>query len=124
MKLTNSQNVLLNQASQVIGASVTKQVVSEVFGLSDISRRSLVVKITAADVTVTTGITAKLQHGVAGTFFDSADVAIAGNGSVLLQIDAANGDEGVLLPLGDTARVVITTGTGDAVTVTAVVAIA
>lgn len=105
---------------QPIGASVTNQAISKPFPITAGGALHLVVAIKASAVTVGTAITAKLQTGVDGIFADSKTASIAGNGVVYIKLSAETAGDQTYLPLLAVGQVVITTGSGDAVTIDSV----
>ena len=112
-------NEVINGASITVGASATKTPVSNEFAITNPTR--LLAYITASGVTVTTAISAILQtKSGSASWQDSKPVSITTNGTFTIKLlDTIAGDQ-TYLPLGQRCRLVITTGTGDAVTVDAV----
>ena len=112
---------------QPIGASESEVLVGSL-GLSAGGSRHLRIDIAVSSVTVTTGITAKLQMAPRGgdTFTDlagaNASVAITGNGVFSLTQAVERAADQANMPLMKNIRVVITTQAGDAVTVDNVLA--
>lgn len=118
-------SVLLNEVSQVLGASVTAQAVSIPFRISYSGSLNILIGIKCSSVTAGAGITAKLQSSLWGNsqsdWVDGNSASISGNGWVYIRMNVqASGDQSKL-PLGDVGRVVVTTGAGSAVSVDAVV---
>lgn len=111
---------LLKSGAVIVGASVSAQVLGET-GLTGEGARSLRVNLKASDVTVTTGITVRLQQLIAGTFSNLASanssVALTADGVYSIKMDIAKSADQVDMPLSKQLRVVITTGTGDAATI-------
>lgn len=104
-----------------VGASATNSPISVEFPLSQCAAtRAFVVKIKVTGVTVATGITAKLQTGIDGEYVDSKTVSITADGNYYIKLLAAAAADQTYFPLLNTARVVITTGAGDAVTISKV----
>lgn len=104
-----------------VGASATNTVVSQVFRIWDSGRRNLRIKVTAASGTYATGITAKLQHssGLSDTFITTTkSVTISANGDFYLTLNVEVAGDQAEMPLMPLGRVAITTGAGDAVTIT------
>lgn len=115
---------LLDLTSVVLGASETNTVVSEVVRISDEDSRCINIDITAASTTVATGITAKLQDSAQGgalaSWNDNGTVSITGDGVFTIDLLAeASGDQ-ANLPLRPYIRVVVSTGVGDAATISKV----
>ncbi len=112
---------LLKNTSVVIGASATNTVVSEVINLSDEDSMCFNVDITAASVTAATGITAKIQDSADNsTWNDKKTVAISGNGVVSISLQENVAGDQTHLPLRPRLRIVVSTGAGDAVTISSV----
>jgi hypothetical protein len=104
-----------------VGASVTNSPISKEFSLSQCAAtRAFVVKIKVTGVTLATAITAKLQSGIDGEYVDSKTVSITADGNFYIKLLAAAAADQTFFPLLNTARVVITTGAGDAVTISKV----
>lgn len=106
-----------------LGASETNTVVSKLFPITQLGSRNLRIKVTAASSTVATGITAKLQHAPSydDTFVTTTkSVSITGNGDFYLTLNVEVSGDQAEMPLMPIGRVVVTTGVGDAVTITAV----
>ena len=116
-----SNDELLGGASVAVGASETDTPVSEVFFVED--PNSMLVELTCSGVTVTTGITAKLQESMDKTNWSdksaTGQVAISANGRFFIRLSAYN-DSNSDMPLADALRVVVSSGAGDAVTVDSV----
>lgn len=106
----------------VVGASKTNMVVSKLFRISEGGSRHMVIKLTAGTVTVTNAITAKLQTttDTAGTWVDSKTVTISGNGDFYIKLMAETAGDQTYLPLLCNGRIVVTSGVGDAATITLV----
>lgn len=116
------ENVLKKGTAQVIGASETSTVVSEVFRMSAEDSKFCLIRLDTNTVTVTNAVTADLQHSWDGgtTWEDvgtGAQVAIAGNNTYQIEMDYAAANTSLVWPL---ARVVINSGVGDAATVAAI----
>lgn len=105
-----------------VGASATNTVVSRVFPISGRGALNCVIKLTAGSVTSSTGITAKLQTstGYSATFVDSKTVTITGNGDFYIKLQTANSSDQTYLPLLNQGRLVVSSGSGDAATITLV----
>lgn len=114
-------SVLLNQVNQVIGASATDSPISQEFRVSSKGSLNLLVGIKCASVTAGAGITAKLQSSILGgadaDWLDGNTVSITGNGWFYIRMNIQVSADQAKLPLGDVARLLISTGAGSAVTV-------
>lgn len=107
--------------SATYGASLTNTPISKEFRITAGGARQLVAAIQCSGVTVTSGITAKLQtSAISGVWVDSKTAAIAGNGVVYIKLLADNSSDQTYLPLLSQGRIVLSTGSGDAVTITSV----
>lgn len=124
------QHVLLDGASQAVGASATNQVVSQEFTLTGEGiSRGVRIDIKCASVTDTTALLAKLQTSpVGGSGASYADVDatdlkadITADGWVSIAANSAWSNVADKFPLQAHARIVVTTGADDAVTVTDIV---
>jgi len=109
-------------ASVSLGASETNTVVSKHFLLTpEAALSALRVDIVASSVTASAGITAKVQQRVADSWVDvtGLSVAITTAGTVTILMNGRDSTAGVfaVLPLSNTARVVVSTGAGDAVSI-------
>lgn len=106
--------------SAIVGASVTAQELGT-SGLSSLGAKSLRVHIKAEDVTVATGITVRLQQLVFSTWSNLASanssVSITADGNYVIRMDNIRSADQADMPLSKQIRVVITTGAGDAVTI-------
>ena len=118
----NMNNQLNNQASVVIGASATDTQISEIVKLSDEDSMTFNVDITAASGTYAAGITAKLQDRASGSesWNDNKTAAITADGLTTITLQANVSGDQSSLPLRPQVRVVVSTGSGDAVTITKV----
>ena len=114
-----SSSYLLLQTSQVLGAAVTAQPVTQNFGITEGDSLQTSITVVCTDVTAGAGITAKLQDSYDGgtTWEDACSVAVTADGHFEIVHNVAEGD---VDPLWNVARVVVTTGAGSAVTVDAV----
>lgn len=113
-----SPDSLVASTSVIVGASATNTPISREYAISAGGSLHHVVVIDCASVTVSAGITAKLQTAVGSTWQDSKTVTISGNGRFYIKLSAETAGDQTFLPLLSRGRVVITTGAGDAVTVT------
>jgi hypothetical protein len=101
-----------------LGASQSNAPVSNVFSLSAGGAiDGLVIALSCSGVTAGAGITAKLQSGLNGTFYDSKTVAITGNGVFFITLLGNKAADQTYLPLLAAGQVVVTTGAGSAVSV-------
>lgn len=115
----STKNVTLNSAgTQVIGASQTNIPITVEWPITaGGATQGLVVKVKVSSVTVGTGITAKLQTAEGSDYVDSKTVAITADGSYYIKLlPTVTGDQ-AFMPLLNKGQVVITTGSGDTVTV-------
>lgn len=116
------EDMLLPSGAVTLGASETDTAVTKVFKLSGEDSKFLLIRLDTSSVTVTNAVTANLQHSWDGgtTWEDlgsGSQVSIAGNASYQIEHDYAASNTSLAWPL---ARVVVTTGVGDAATVDAV----
>jgi hypothetical protein len=114
--------MLKKGAAQTLGASETDTVVTKDFRLSGEDSKFLLIRLDTSSVTVATAVTANLQHSWDGgtTWEDlgsGSQVSITGNDSYQIEHDYAAANTSLAWPL---ARVVVSTGSGDAATVDAV----
>ena len=103
-----------------VAASQTNKVVSKVFSVSMEGSRHMRVKVTTSATTVAAAINFKLQQatGEADTFITTTkSTSITGNGDFYLTLNAEVSGDQAELPLMPIARIVVTTGAGDAVTI-------
>jgi peptidoglycan hydrolase-like protein with peptidoglycan-binding domain len=121
-----AKKVLKNRTSQAVAASQTNQVVSDVFALTaEGATRGLRIDIHVSAITVAAAITAQLQHAVdADSDFAAPDnsvskVSLTGATAAWFSIplSATDADDDALFPLRPIARIVVTTGAGDSVTI-------
>lgn len=103
--------------SKVVGASQSNLVISREYPITAGGSIHHVVKIVASSVTVSAGITAKLQSAIGSDWQDSKTAVISANGIVYIKLNAETAGDQTFLPLLNKGRVVITTGAGDAVTI-------
>lgn len=107
--------------ANVLGAGLTKQVVTKETWVTGHGSRALRVDVKVKDVVAGAGITAIVQHAstISG-WVDTKSVSITGDGTFSVTfLDSVAADQ-THLPLRPKLRVVITTGAGSAVTVEAV----
>lgn len=107
------KDVTLNPG-QVVLASQTDSVISAPFSITASGSRNIVLAILASSVTAGGGITAELQTGIKGTWFDTKSASITSNGWVFIKLNVEVTTDQQYLPLLDTGRVVVTTGGGGA----------
>lgn len=107
-------------AAVVVPASSTNFVVTKQWPVSANGSIHHVVKIVAASVTSSTGITAKLQTAIGTDWVDTKTVAITINGPVYIKLNVEVSGDQTFLPLLSQARLVVSSGSGDAVTITEV----
>lgn len=115
-----SANDVALSGAMVVGASATDTPVSKEYGITAGGALNHVVKIVLSDVTVSTGITAKLQTAVGDDWEDSKTATVSADGSVYIKLQTAAADDQTFLPLLNKGRVVISTGSGDTATVDSV----
>lgn len=106
--------------SQVVGASVTNAPISRVYPITAGGAIHHVVCIDVTSVTLTTAITAKLQTAIGSVWQDSKTVSITANGRYFIKLNVEVSGDQTYLPLLNSGRVVLTTGSGDTATITAV----
>ena len=110
-------------AAKIVGASQSN-VDLGTSGLSASGCKSLRVHIKAEDVTLTTGITVRIQQLIFDTYVNLASanssVAITADGSYVLRMDNIRSADQADMPLAKQIRLVVSTGTGDAVTISKV----
>ena len=115
-------NMVPARGAITLGASETDTVVSEVFDMSNEDSKYSLIRLDTSSVTVTNAVTANLQHSWDGgtTWEDigsGVQVSITGNNTYQMELDYSAANSSLAWPL---ARVVVTTGVGDACTVDAV----
>lgn len=104
----------------VVGASATNTAITREYPITagGSIHHAIVIDVTA--VTVSTAITAKLQTAVGNTWQDSKTVSISATGRFYIKLNAETSGDQTYLPLLGKGRVVLTTGSGDTATITAV----
>ena len=116
----SSISVLKDGENQVIGASETDTVISKTFRVTD--PRYIIVDVTAASVTASTGITVKLEDSSGDDVWNTkgaeGNVAIPTNGTFSIKLLIENTSDQAELPLRPLGRLTITTGASDAATIT------
>jgi post-segregation antitoxin (ccd killing protein) len=109
-KLTEDSIIVPEESDDLV---VSKEISLSAGGAS----RALVVKLAVSDVTVTTAISAMLQTAEGDQWEDSKSVSITQDGNFYIKLLATNADDQEYLPLLNKARVIITSGTDDLVTI-------
>jgi hypothetical protein len=121
--LWKRSNEITNSSGVTVGASATVAVTKEVRVTPGGANEALRVDVVCSSVTASSGITAKLQQDIAGTWTDvtGLSVAVTGNGTFSFLMNARSTAAGYFssLPLSNKVRLVMATGVGDAVTVDA-----
>lgn len=105
---------------KVVGASETNTPVTREYPITAGGALNHVLVIDATAVTVGTGITAKLQTAVGSTWQDAKTVAITATGRFYIKLNIEVAGDQTYLPLLNKGRLVITSGSGDTVTISAV----
>lgn len=105
---------------QTVGASKTNQVVSKSYAITAGGSTHHVVAIDTSNVTVGSGITAKLQTAIGDTWEDSKTVSITGNGRFYIKVNAEVTSDQTYLPLLNQGRIVLTTASGATAKITAI----
>ncbi len=114
------KNVVKNATAQAVSASATNQVVSDVFRLSHADSLWFRARVKFSSQTVAVGVTAKLQTNshIDGVWLDSKTLALTGaSGTFEFKLLKEDTNDQTYLPLLSLARIVITTGAGDATTI-------
>jgi len=108
------------KAPVVVGEEETALVVAT-FGVSGQGSRSLRLNFEVSDVTVADAITISLLQHIAGTKValasTNSSVSVVADGVVSIRLDVAKSADQVDMPLSNQLDVVVTTGTGDTVTI-------
>lgn len=121
----STREFLLGGASIAVGASATDTVVSVPFAMSAYDSYDFVVRIKTSATTVTTAITANVQEQWQGAAWEDvgnrAQVSITGNGWFEIQMTRDDANDLAQLPTAPKCRVVVSTGTGDAVTIDSII---
>lgn len=118
--MANGWSALEVSKPQTIGASATNTAVTKEYPITAGGSIHHVIAIDVTTVTVAAGITAKLQTAINDIWVDSKTAAITVAGRVYIKLNVEVAGDQTYLPLLNKGRVVISTGAGDAVTVTAV----
>ena len=102
-----------------VGASETNTVVSREFPITGGGSRQLVARVKTSATTVAVGITFGIQSSMDGSVWVKAakTTAITGDGNFTLSLIAELAGDQASLPLLPRARIVVTSGAGDAVTI-------
>lgn len=116
------ENVLKGGAAVTLGASETDTVVSETIRMSAEDSKCMLVRLDTSSSTVATGITANLQHSWDGgtTWEDigsGVQVSLTGDATYQMELEHTAANTTLAWPL---CRVVVSSGSGDAITVDAV----
>jgi len=121
--LRHLNHTILN-ATTTVGASATNQPITKVFAISQMDSERITIDIIYADAVVATGITAKLQSSfddTSGIWVDHGTVAITGAVATTtrktIDLNIHRAADQASLPLRAKARVVVTSGAGDSVTI-------
>lgn len=110
-----TDNVLIKQTTQVVGASATKQAVSNVFSIS--AEDSKLMKVMVAVTGHSGTVTAILQDSHDGTTYaDVASVSVTGDGDFEIN---HNIYDGTSAPMWVHGRVVVTTAGASGASITA-----
>ena len=114
---------LLNDTSVVIGAGETDTPVTGKISITAADATDgMIIDITAGSTTVAAGITAKLQSrfSATGGWEDSKTVSITGDDTFTIKLlPQVTGDQ-QYIPLRPEIRVVVSSGAGDAATISSV----
>lgn len=110
---------LIDKTTIAIGASETDTPVTRHFQITHEDSKHLLVRVEASSTTVSTGITAKIQHSFDGgtSWIDGKTVAISGDGDFGIEVNVSDGSDALMWPLG---RIVVSSGSGDAADIDAV----
>lgn len=114
-----SPEVLLNGATQTVGASASNQVVSKIYRLQN--QDSLYHRVDIKAGAVTGAPVAKLQHTFNGIdWFDAKTVVlVTGTTNTLTFMPEVVGDQ-AYLPLRTEARIVVSSAGGEAASITSI----
>lgn len=112
-----SRDLLTDKTSIVIGASETDTVVTRNFPITHEDSKSMIVKVEVTTTTITNAVTANLQDSWDGgtTWADVKTVSITGDGAFEIEVNAIDGADTLMWPLG---RITIDSGVDDAATIT------
>lgn len=110
------------QGLEPITSPVTNEEISQQFGITAGGSLHLRVDLEVSSVTVSTGITAKLQHRSAGGALEdlvgaNASVSITGNGTFSITQCVERTADQPNMPLRKVVAVALTTGAGDSITI-------
>lgn len=120
-----TKNYIKRGQSVVVGASETDTIVTDPWSVSSQDSLYTLIKLKCTTVTVAAAITAKLQHSWdGGTTWEAvgnrAQVTVTADGVFLISVISTDTSDAAQLPLWPLARLTLTTGAGDAATVTEV----
>ncbi len=105
----NSEKVIRQGAAQTLVASATNTVLSDVFKISDLDRRALVIDILPG-TSISGTATAKLQTSQDGAnWVDSKTGALSGTTMLSIKLLDTDSGDWAYLPLRPLGRVVVTT---------------
>lgn len=105
----NSEKVILQGATQTLVGTATKTVVSNVFKISDLDRRAMVVDVLPGS-SISGTATAILQHSQDGTnWVDAKTGSLAGTAMTSIKLLDTDSSDQQYLPLRPLGRVVVTT---------------
>ena len=111
-----SKDLLINNTQIAVGASETDTPITVPFRASAEDSMAMIVNVVCTSVTVTNAITANLQdsYDAGTTWADVKTVAISGNGTFEIEVNAFDGSDTIMHPL---LRVTVDSGADDAVDV-------
>jgi len=111
-----SKDLLINNTQIAVGASETNTPITVPFRASAEDSMAMIVNVVCTSVTVTNAITANLQdsYDAGTTWADVKTVAISGNGTFEIEVNAFDGSDTIMHPL---LRVTVDSGADDAVDV-------
>ena len=111
-----SRDLLINKTQIAVGASETNTPITVPFRASSEDSMAMIVNVVCTSVTGTNAITANLQDSYDGgtTWADVKTVAISGNGTFEIEVNAHDGSDTIMHPL---LRVTVDSGVSDAVDV-------
>jgi hypothetical protein len=116
--------LLTGSVPTVLGASVSNQVISKEIALTSGGSQNLRIDLAVSGFTLGAGISVKLQHKSISAWSDlagaNASVAITANGEFSITQLMARAADQANMPIKKQVRVLITTGAGSAVTVSAI----
>ena len=108
----------IDLAQSAFGASLTNSQAGNSFRVSHSGSLNFLLGIKCSGVTAGAGITAKLQSSLTGVdWLDGNSVSVTADGWFYIRMNVQTSGDQAKLPLGDVARLVLTTGAGSSVTV-------